>query len=67
MIIPNNLVSEFEILSGSNSEQRIETGGILGGIEEDGLFKITHLLVQEQNGSHDRWEVNDVRQVSNFF
>ena len=39
MTIPNNLVSEFEILSGSNSEQRIETGGILGGIEEDGLFK----------------------------
>ena len=39
MIIPNNLVSEFEILSGSNSEHRIETGGILGGIEEDGLFK----------------------------
>ena len=39
MTIPNNLVSEFEILSESNSEQRIETGGILGGIEEDGLFK----------------------------
>ena len=67
MIIPNNLVSEFEILSGSNSEHRIETGGILGGIEEDGLFKITHLLVPEQKGSHDHWEVNDVRQISNFF
>ena len=65
MIIPNNLVSEFEILSGNNLEHRIETGGIL--IEEDGLFKITHLLVQEQNGSHDRREVNDVRQISNFF
>ena len=31
MIIQNNLVSEFEILSGSNSEHRIETGGILNG------------------------------------
>ena len=63
MTIPNNLVSEFEILSRSNSEHRIETGGILGGIQEDDVFKITHLLVPEQNGSHDRWEVNDVLQL----
>ena len=66
-MIPNNLVSEFEMLSRSNSEHRIETGGILGGIKEKGLFKITHLLIPEQNGSHDRWEVNNVRQISNFF
>ena len=58
MKIPNNLVSEFEMLSRSNSEHWIETGGILGGIKEKGLFKITHLLISEQNGSHDRWEVN---------
>ena len=50
------------MLSRSNSEHRFETGGILGGIKEKGLFKTTH-----QNGSHDRWEVNDVRQISNFF
>ena len=53
MMIPNNLVSEFEMLSRSNSEHRVETGGILGGIREKGVFKITHLLVPEQNGSHD--------------
>ena len=34
--------------AGSNSEHRIETGEILGGIEEDGLFKISHLLVQNK-------------------
>ena len=58
MTIPNNLVSKFEILSRSNSENRIKTGGILGGIQEDDVFKITHLLVPEQNGSYDCWEVN---------
>ena len=65
-MIPNNLVSEFEMLSRSNSEHQIETGGILGGIKEKGLFKITHLLLpeQKQNGSHVRGEVNDVRQIS---
>ena len=67
MTIPNNLVSKFEILSRSNSENRIKTGGILGGIQEDDVFKITHLLVPEQNGSHDCWEVNSLRQISNFF
>ena len=40
---------------------------ILDGIRENGVFKITHILVPEQNGSHDRWEVKDVRQISNFF
>ena len=67
MRIPDNLVTEFELFSRDNTEHRIETGGILGGVHEGDHFRVTHLIIPEQTGRSDKWEVQDVRQITNYF
>ena len=65
--IPNDLVLQFEILSQDNTDRGHETGGIIAGIHHDDHFQVTHLLIPEQTSASDRWEVQDERQITNFF
>jgi proteasome lid subunit RPN8/RPN11 len=45
----------------------METGGILAGKHLGQFFQVTHLLIPEQTAASDRWEVQDERQITNFF
>ena len=62
------LVEPFMEISAENSENKIETGGLLAGIMEDSSkFKITHLLIPKQNGRSDYWEAEDEADIQAFF
>ena len=65
--IPNDLVLQFEILSQDNTDRGHETGGIIAGIHHDDHNQITHLLIPEQRCASERWEVQDEKQITNFF
>ena len=65
--IPNDLVLQFEILSQDITDKGHETGGIIAGIHHDDHYQVTHLLIPEQTSASDRWEVQDERQITNFF
>ena len=65
--IPSDLVEEFGNLSKDNTKKGLETGGILAGIQLENHFKVTHLIIPEQTARSDRWEVQDERQITNFF
>ena len=61
------LFFRVEILSRDNTERGLETGGIIAGVHTNQHFQVTHLLIPEQTAASDRWEVQDERQVTNFF
>ena len=58
LFIPHDLVSVFKTLSQANTDQRKEIGG---------SYQVTHLIIPEQVAASDRWEVHDVRQLTNYF
>ena len=39
----------------------------IAGIHHDDHYQVTHLLIPEQTSASDRWEVQDERQITNFF
>ena len=65
--IPSDLVRKFEMLSKSNTERGVETGGIIAGKHMDNYFQVTHLIIPQQTAASDRWEVQDERQITNVF
>jgi STAM-binding protein len=67
MSIPSNFVEIFETLAEANTERGMETGGILAGQQIGNSFEVTHLIIPEQIAANDRWEVQDVRQITNYF
>ena len=67
MSIPSNLVEIFETLAKDNTDRGMETGGILAGQQIDNCFEVTHLIIPEQIAASDRWEVQDERQITNYF
>ena len=67
LFIPHDLVSVFKTLSQANTDQRKETGGLIAGQYRGGSYTVTHLIIHEQVAASDRWEVHDVRQLTNYF
>ena len=67
LFIPHDLVSVFKTLSQANTDQRKETGGLTAGQYCGGSYQVTHLIIPEQVAASDRWEVHDVRQLTNYF
>ena len=67
MHLPRNLITEFGQLSKENSDNGLETGGVLAGKQEDdGHFQVTHLIIPEQTAKADFWQVHDERQLTNY-
>ena len=67
MSIPSDLVEKFETFSQTNTKRGMETGGILAGKHLGHSFQVTHLIIPEQIAASDRWEVQDERQITNYF
>ena len=65
--IPSDLVSEFGKLSKTNTDNGLETGGVIAGVYLGTHYQVTHLLIPEQRGAPDSWEVWDERQITNHF
>lgn len=65
--LPPDLVTKFGQLSQPNTSEKKETGGILAGVRKKGFYKVTYLIIPEQTGGPDWWEVPDVTQITNFF
>ena len=65
--LPSDLVSKFDQLSEANTQERLETGGIIVGQKMDGYYQVTNLIIPEQTSSSTHWEVHDERQITNYF
>ena len=65
--MPSDLIRSFKDLSSHNSMNRVETGGILAGFKRANHFEITELIIPQQVGRHDKWEVEDEHQIINYF
>ena len=65
--LPRDLVEKFQHLSQVNSQEKKETGAVLAGVQKRGYYVVTHLVIPEQSGTSTFWEVNDVRQITNYF
>jgi len=53
VVVPASLLNEFIILAHSNTDNNIETCGILAGNLAHNQFWITHLLIPKQKGTSD--------------
>jgi len=53
VVVPASLLNEFIVLAHSNTENNIETCGILAGKLAHNQFWITHLLIPKQKGNSD--------------
>jgi len=53
VVVPALLLNEFIMLAHSNTENNIETCGILAGKLAHNQFWITHLVIPKQNGTSD--------------
>ena len=63
-----DLIANFLELSSENSANKIETGGLLGGVVEDSVrFKVTTLIIPKQNGRSDYWEALDEPEIQSLF
>ena len=68
ILVSPDLVDQFLEVSSHNSNMRIETGGLLGGIVEDSVaFKVTTLVIPRQNGRSDYWEAIDEVAIQTYF
>ena len=62
------LVDMFLAVSEINTSNKIETGGLLGGILEDSRrFVVTELIIPNQIGRRDFWEACDAPQIQEYF
>ena len=61
MHVPKDLVAQFRKVSQSNTEKGLELGGVLAGKFCESHYEVTHLIVPQQRGQPDRWEVGDER------
>ena len=50
VICPTGVVKEFLVRSMTNTNNKIETCGILGGIEKDGKLIVNTLVIPNQTG-----------------
>ena len=64
---PLQKTGEVVLLAQETTELGVETGGILAGVHIEDYFEVTHLIIPEQTAAKDKWEVQDVRQITNFF
>ena len=68
ILVSPDLVDQFLEISSHNSNMKIETGGLLGGIVEDSVaFKVTTLVIPKQNGKSDYWEAIDEVAIQTYF
>jgi proteasome lid subunit RPN8/RPN11 len=68
ILVSPDLVDQFMHISSNNSMNKIETGGLLGGVLEDSCrFKVTTLLIPKQTGRSDCWEAVDEARIQTYF
>ena len=67
MHLPQDLVRRFSKISERNSKDKKETGGILAGLRKKNHYQVTHLIIPDQTGGPDRWEVEDLSQITTCF
>ena len=69
MHIARDILDLFTTSAENNTNQGLETGGILAGhfLEDEARYEVTHLVIPIQTGMPDSWTVSDERQITNFF
>ena len=60
-------MSQFRKVSEENTKKGLEIEGILAGEFCESHFQVIHLLILEQKTAPDSWEVEDERQLTNYF
>eukprot|EP00741_Cyanophora_paradoxa_P020264 tig00021238_g19558.t1 len=56
LIVPGELLDEFERLASENTRRNVETCGILGAVEEGSSLRVVAVLVPQQTGTADNCE-----------
>lgn len=54
--IPGDITPKFLRIAQRNTEQKVETCGILAGIRQDNQYILTHIIVPKQHGGPDSCE-----------
>ncbi|XP_069680632.1 STAM-binding protein [Periplaneta americana] len=66
VVIPSRLMGKFMNLAQRNTNQNIETCGILAGTLNHGQLIITHLLVPKQNGTADSCTTQNEEEIFDY-
>ncbi|KAI6660042.1 AMSH-like protease isoform X2 [Oopsacas minuta] len=70
VIIPQDIRQKFEIISQTNSNNKVETCGILCGVLKDGeegeSLQVTHLVIPKQKGGPDSCDTLDEHDLFEF-
>ena len=67
LLLPSDLVARFEAIAQINTQNGVELGGVLAGIDAGEHFAVTDLLIPRQICFADRYDVHDEHQISDFF
>lgn len=66
VVVPSRLMGKFMNLAQQNTNQNIETCGILAGTLNHGQLIITHLLVPKQNGTGDSCTTQNEEEIFDY-
>jgi STAM-binding protein len=66
VIVPSRLMGKFMNLAQRNTNQNIETCGILAGTINHGELIITHLLIPKQNGTADSCTTQNEEEIFDY-
>ena len=63
--IASELINVFRRVSDSNT--KIETGGILGGRKVGDNYRLTHLIIPSQKAKSDSFEITNATEIHDYF
>ena len=66
LLLPSDLVARFEAIAQINTQNGVELGGVLAGIDAGEHFEVSDLLIPQQICFADRYDVHDEHQISDF-
>ena len=66
MTVPYALSIQFLVHANYNNKNNVETLGILFGLQEENIYRITHCLLPKQTGTPKTCQTTDETQILEF-
>ena len=67
ILVPHDLVDQFQAIAQIHTENGVELGGVLAGMDTGEGFRFTDLIIPHQICFSDRYEITDEHQIADFF
>ena len=67
ILVPHDLIDHFQAIAQNHTENGVELGGVLAGMDTGEGFRFTDLIIPHQMCFSDRYEIFDEHQIADYF